>query len=50
MSVQLEGDFEKVHSEGDNSDVLPTDTMKNTVYVLAADYFSVCGKALYDGF
>ncbi len=37
VSVQLEGDFEKVHTEGDNSNVLPTDTMKNTVYVLAKE-------------
>ncbi|MEO8664793.1 MAG: factor-independent urate hydroxylase [Ignavibacteria bacterium] len=37
VSVQLEGDFEKVHTEGDNTKVLPTDTMKNTVYALAKD-------------
>lgn len=35
VNVQLEGDFETVHTEGDNRKVLPTDTMKNTVYALA---------------
>jgi urate oxidase len=35
VDIQLEGDFEAVHTRGDNSNVLPTDTMKNTVYVLA---------------
>src|SRR5579872_2418965 len=36
VDIQFEGDFEAVHTAGDNSRVLPTDTMKNTVYVLAA--------------
>jgi len=36
VDIQFEGDFDAVHAEGDNSKVLPTDTMKNTVYVLAA--------------
>jgi urate oxidase len=35
LDVQLEGAFEKVYSEGDNSSCLATDTMKNTVYALA---------------
>jgi urate oxidase len=35
VAVSLEGDFEAAHRDGDNSSVLPTDTMKNTVYVLA---------------
>ena len=35
VDIQLEGDFEAIHTQGDNSKVLPTDTMKNTVYVLA---------------
>src|SRR5215831_7944353 len=33
--IRLEGDFETAHSKGDNSKILPTDTMKNTVYALA---------------
>ena len=35
VAVRFEGDFETVHTLGDNSKVLPTDTMKNTVYALA---------------
>ncbi|AUX43506.1 urate oxidase [Sorangium cellulosum] len=35
VDIQLEGDFDDAYTEGDNSKVLPTDTMKNTVYALA---------------
>ena len=35
VSIRLEGNFEDAHVRGDNRDVLPTDTMKNTVYALA---------------
>lgn len=35
VKIAFEGDFTKVHTVGDNSLVLPTDTMKNTVYALA---------------
>ncbi|MEJ7624767.1 MAG: factor-independent urate hydroxylase [Pyrinomonadaceae bacterium] len=35
VSIALEGDFTEIHTVGDNSQCLPTDTMKNTVYVLA---------------
>ncbi len=35
VEVQLQGDFGSTHTAGDNSQVLPTDTMKNTVYALA---------------
>src|SRR3981189_1113548 len=35
VNVQFEGDFDRVHTAGDNSAVLPTDTMKNTVNALA---------------
>lgn len=35
VNVLLEGDFESSYTEADNSTVLPTDTMKNTVYYLA---------------
>jgi len=34
-SVMLEGDFDASYTRADNSLVVPTDTMKNTVYVLA---------------
>jgi urate oxidase len=35
VDVQLQGEFAATHASGDNSAVLPTDTMKNTVYALA---------------
>ena len=35
VDIAMEGDFERAHTAGDNSQVLPTDTMKNTVYALA---------------
>ena len=36
VAVRFHGAFDESYSEGDNRDVLPTDTMKNTVYALAA--------------
>lgn len=36
VKIAFEGDFTEVHTVGDNSQVLPTDTMKNTVYALAS--------------
>jgi urate oxidase len=35
VRVLLEGDFETSFTEADNSKILPTDTMKNTVYAIA---------------
>ena len=35
VAILFEGDFSSAYEDGDNSRVLPTDTMKNTVYVLA---------------
>ncbi len=35
VQVLLEGDFETAFTEADNSKILPTDTMKNTVYFVA---------------
>jgi urate oxidase len=35
VQVLLTGDFEAAHTVGDNSKILPTDTMKNTVYFVA---------------
>ena len=35
IQVLLEGDVTTAHTEGDNSHVLPTDTMRNTIYGLA---------------
>ena len=37
VAVRFEGDYETSYTEGDNRSVLPTDTMKNTVYALAAE-------------
>ena len=37
VQVLLRGDFETAHTLGDNSQILPTDTMKNTVYSIARD-------------
>jgi urate oxidase len=36
VAVRFEGDYDTSYTAGDNQDVLPTDTMKNTVYALAA--------------
>ncbi len=35
VQLLLKGDFNSAHLEGDNSKILPTDTMKNTVYSIA---------------
>jgi urate oxidase len=54
VQVLLEGDFETCFTEGDNSKILPTDTMKNTVYSLArssrADCMEEFAKDLIDFF
>lgn len=42
VEVLLQGDFETCFSDGDNSKILPTDTMKNTVYSLARKSFATC--------
>ncbi len=36
IAIRFEGEYDASYVAGDNSDVLPTDTMKNTVYALAA--------------
>lgn len=38
LSIRFEGDFDSAHTAGDNRKILPADTMKNTVYVLARQY------------
>lgn len=38
VAIRLEGDFAAAYAAGDNSGVLPTDTMKNMVYALAAEH------------
>jgi urate oxidase len=37
VQILLSGDFETAHTLGDNSKILPTDTMKNTVYFVARE-------------
>jgi len=38
IDVLLEGDFAESYIAGDNRNVVATDTMKNTIYVLARDH------------
>jgi urate oxidase len=42
VGVLLEGGFEACFTDGDNSKILPTDTMKNTVYWLARKSSAEC--------
>jgi urate oxidase len=42
VETLLQGDFLSCFSEGDNSKILPTDTMKNTVYSLARKSSATC--------
>ncbi len=37
VDVELDGDFDAAYTRGDNSRVIPTDTMKNTVYAFARE-------------
>lgn len=38
VAIALEGDFVAAHTDGDNSMVIATDTMKNTAYAFALDH------------
>ena len=38
VSIRFEGEYDQSYTDGDNREVLPTDTMKNTVYALAASH------------
>ena len=40
VAISLEGEFESSYVEGDNSLVVATDTMKNTVYALAGEHLT----------
>jgi urate oxidase len=40
VSVLLRGDVVTAHTDGDNVNVLPTDTMRNTIYGLAQDHLT----------
>jgi urate oxidase len=52
VEILLQGDFESCFIDGDNSKILATDTMKNTVYSLARDSSAACmedfGQELVD--
>jgi len=54
IDVQLEGAFDAVYIDGDNSPCIATDTMKNTVYALARtdplDHVEVFARRLVDHF
>lgn len=54
VAIRFEGDFVAAYTAGDNQGVLPTDTMKNTVYALADqqpfDDVESFGLALTDHF
>ena len=54
VRVSLEGDFDAAHYVGDNSKLLATDTVRNTVYALAKDHLigsiEDFGLALVDHF
>ena len=42
VEVLLSGNFETCFTDGDNHDILPTDTMKNTVYSRARESHAEC--------
>ena len=42
VDVSVQGDFDSCFLEGDNGKILPTDTMKNTVYSLARSSSAKC--------
>lgn len=54
IRVMLQGDVARAHTSGDNSSVLPTDTMRNTVYGLAQEHLTrdleAFGEVLCDHF
>jgi urate oxidase len=54
VAVALEGEFEAAHTDGDNSLVVATDTMKNTAYAFAKDHLDGAvedyGRALAEHF
>jgi len=42
VQILLQGDFDSCFTDGDNRKILPTDTMKNTVYSLARNSAADC--------
>ena len=54
VAIALEGDFAAAHTDGDNSLVVATDTMKNTAYAFATKHLDgaieIYGQALAEHF
>ncbi len=54
VAIALDGDFGAAHTDGDNANVIATDTMKNTAYVFAKDHLDgsieAYGRALAEHF
>lgn len=54
VEIQLEGEFERAYTDGDNSQVVATDSMKNTIYALASSHrledIESFGKSLAEHF
>jgi urate oxidase len=54
VAVALEGDFTAAHTDGDNANVITTDTMKNTAYAFAKEHLDGTleeyGRALAEHF
>ena len=54
VAIAVEGDFERSYTDGDNSLVIATDTMKNTAYAFAKDHLDGAleeyGRALAEHF
>ncbi len=54
VAIALEGDFERSYTDGDNSLVIATDTMKNTAFAFAKDHLGGAiedyGRALAEHF
>jgi urate oxidase len=40
VAIALDGEFRAAHTDGDNSKVIATDTMKNTVYAFAREHLT----------
>ena len=44
VKVTLDGDFARAYTAADNSSVVPTDTMKNLVHVLALEHLDAANE------
>ena len=49
VAIALEGDFTAAHTDGDNANVIATDTMKNTAYAFAKDHLDGAARGLRPG-